>query len=229
MAVTPEHIFPQNPDPKWKMELGEAEYDSIKETYLNTIANLTLSGNNGRLGNKYFTEKRDMNEGEKEQGYRFSRLWLNKGLAELQRWDCQAIEARFERIAHRFLHIWKYPDVPLKEPASEEVNIFDADDPTFRKLEYAVFFDQKLDFRQVSKLYDHVLKTLFEAEPDVFFSPEVSAKLSLTQDPARLRQSSKISDTFYVEANMDSRNKFERIKLLLSLLELEDELFVKYE
>lgn len=63
---------------------------------------------------------------------------------------------------------------------------------TFRKLEYAVFFSQKLDFRQVSKLYDHVLKTLFEAEPDVFFSPEVSAKLSLTQDPARLRQCSKI-------------------------------------
>jgi uncharacterized protein with ParB-like and HNH nuclease domain len=227
--ITVEHIFPQNPDPKWKMELGEAEYDTIKETHLNTIANLTLSGNNGRLGNKYFTEKRDMNEEGKEQGYRFSRLWLNKGLAELERWDCQAIEARFERIAKRFQQIWKYPDLPLEEPASEEVNIFDADDPTFRKLEYAVFFDQKLPFRHVSQLYDHVLKTLFETEPDVFFSPEVSTKLGLTQDPSALRQSSKIADTYYVEANMDSRNKFERIKLLLSLLELEDELFVKYE
>lgn len=39
------------------LELGNEEYNFIKETYLNTIGNLTLSGNNGKLGNKYFTEK----------------------------------------------------------------------------------------------------------------------------------------------------------------------------
>ncbi len=52
--ITIEHIFPQNPDAKWKIELGGDEYDLIKETYLNTIGNLTLSGNNGKLGNKSF-------------------------------------------------------------------------------------------------------------------------------------------------------------------------------
>jgi uncharacterized protein with ParB-like and HNH nuclease domain len=63
-----EHIFPQNPDPKWKIILGEENYNLIKEKYLNTIANLTLSGNNGKLSNKYFVEKRDMNVDGKEQG-----------------------------------------------------------------------------------------------------------------------------------------------------------------
>lgn len=58
--ITIEHIFPQNPDPKWKMELGNDEYIFIKENYLNTIGNLTLSGNNGKLGNKPFAEKRDL-------------------------------------------------------------------------------------------------------------------------------------------------------------------------
>jgi hypothetical protein len=52
--ITIEHIFPQNPDPKWKIELGADEYNFIKENYLNTIGNLTLSGNNGKLSNKPF-------------------------------------------------------------------------------------------------------------------------------------------------------------------------------
>lgn len=227
--ITVEHIFPQNPDPRWKATLGEEEFNFIRENYLNTIGNLTLSGNNGRLGNKYFTEKRDMNHEGKEQGYRYSRLWLNKGLAELEAWNRRTIEERFERIARRFTQIWKFPDVPFEEAASEEVNIFDADDPTHRKLEYAVFFDQKLPLRYVSGLFEHVLKVLFEMEPEAFFSPDLASKLALAQDPTQLRQALQISDTYYVESNLDSRNKFERIKMLLSLLGLEDELSVKYE
>jgi uncharacterized protein with ParB-like and HNH nuclease domain len=46
--ITIEHIFPQNPDMKWKIELGNDEFNFIKDNFLNTIANLTLSGNNGR-------------------------------------------------------------------------------------------------------------------------------------------------------------------------------------
>ena len=75
--ITIEHIFPQNPDAKWKIELGSDEYNLIKENYIHTIGNLTLSGNNGKLGNKPFQEKREMNIDGKEQGYIFSRLWLN--------------------------------------------------------------------------------------------------------------------------------------------------------
>ena len=47
--ITIEHIFPQNPDSNWSSELPEEEYLLFKEKYLNTIGNLTLSGNNGAL------------------------------------------------------------------------------------------------------------------------------------------------------------------------------------
>lgn len=47
------------------MEIGNQDYNLLKNNYLNTIANLTLSGNNGKLGNKTFKEKRDL----KEAGY----------------------------------------------------------------------------------------------------------------------------------------------------------------
>jgi uncharacterized protein with ParB-like and HNH nuclease domain len=55
--ITIEHIFPQNPEPKWKLEIGQEEYKFIKDNYLNTIANITLSGNNNKLSNKTFVEK----------------------------------------------------------------------------------------------------------------------------------------------------------------------------
>lgn len=227
--ITVEHIFPQHPDNQWKQELEEEEYQLLLETYLHTIANLTLSGNNGRLGNKSFPEKRDMNVEGKEQGYKFSRLWLNKDLAGMDRWNKEAMEQRFERIKIRFLQIWKYPIVSVEESTEDEVSIFDAEDPKHKKLEYAIFLNKKIMVREVSKLYDYVLTTLFDKNPDVFFLPEVANKLSLTLEESALRQPSKISDAYYIESNLDSRSKFERMKLLLRLFEMEEELIIKYE
>ena len=101
-ASPSEHIFPQNPEPSWRSALDADEYALLSEKYLNTVGNLTLSGNNGRLGNKAFIDKRDMNDNGGEQGYRFSRLWLNRDLQSLEQWGVEEVEARTERIAKRF-------------------------------------------------------------------------------------------------------------------------------
>lgn len=228
--ITIEHIFPQNPDPKWKIELGEEEYNFIKENYLNTISNLTLSGNNGKLGNKIFLSKRDMNDAGKEQGYKYSRLWLNRYLSEIHKWGLPEIEKRFEIIRDRFLKIWTFPDIDLEQDTDfNEVNIFDAEDPTSKKLEYAIFFDQKLEIKEVSKLYLEVMKTLFDLEPQTFFTSDLAEKLSLTKDPNKCRQAISINDTYFIEANLDNRGKFERIKRALIVYSFEDELTIKYK
>jgi hypothetical protein len=229
--ITIEHIFPQNPDPKWKIELGADAYNFIKDNYLNTIGNLTLSGNNGKLGNKPFLEKQSMNVDGKEQGYKYSRLWLNRDLAVEPKWDRLAIEKRADVIAERFLKIWEMPEIDVQpESGNDEVSIFDAEDPKHKKLEYAIFFDQKLDVTQVSKLYIEVFKKLFDLQPETFFSSELMVKLNLSNDPEvdKLRQPVKISDTYYIETNLDNIGKFERIKMALVIFGVEDELLIKY-
>lgn len=229
--ITIEHIFPQNPDPKWKIELGADEYNFIKENYLNTIGNLTLSGNNGKLGNKPFTDKQVMNVDGKEQGYKFSRLWLNRELKEKTKWDKEEIEIRANQIAERFLKIWEIPDIEVEEQSNnDEVNIFDADDPKHKKLEYAIFFNQKLDVTQVAKLYIEVFKQLFDLQPETFFTSEIGNRLSLTKNPEAdgLRQAVPISDTYFIEANIDNVGKFDRIKQALTIFGFEDELMIKY-
>lgn len=101
-AITIEHIFPQNPSPQWKNDIGIDDFNYIKTNYIDTIANLTLTGSNAQLSNKTFQEKRDM----AQFGYKESRLWLNKQLAKADKWDKKEVEKRFEAIAERFLN-WK--------------------------------------------------------------------------------------------------------------------------
>jgi hypothetical protein len=224
--ITIEHIFPQNPDSKWKMNLGNDEYVFIKENYLNTIGNLTLSGNNGKLGNKSFLEKRDL-EGA---GYKDSRLWINKYLSILEKWDKAEIERRFDQIAERFLKIWELPSITIEEEYNGEINIFEAEDPKFKKLEYAIFIDQKIEVNQVAKLYVEVFKQLFELQPETFFTTDLGLKIGLTKNPNEngLRQAIPINDTYFIEANIDNMGKFDRIKQALIIFDIEDELTIKY-
>ena len=229
--ITIEHIFPQNPDAKWKIELGIEEYNLLKENYLNTIGNLTLSGNNGKLGNKPFLEKREMNVDGKEQGYIFSRLWLNRNLKDKSKWDKEEIENRAAQITQRFIKIWEIPDIQVElETINGEVNIFDAEDPKFKKLEYATFFNQKLEITQVAKLYIEIFKQLFDLQPETFFTSEIGRRISLTKKPDEddIRQAVQLNDTYYIEANIDNVGKFDRIKQALTIFGFEDELFIKY-
>jgi len=225
--ITIEHIFPQNPDPKWKVDLGTDEYNFIKETYLNTIGNLTLSGNNGKLGNKIFTYKRDL----EKAGYKDSRLWLNKYLSIAEKWDKAEIERRFDLLAERFLKIWEYPAIELDDrDENNEVNIFEAEDPKHKKLEYAIFFDQKIEVTQVAKLYVEVFKQLFDLQPETFFTTDLAEKITLTKNPKEgsPRQAVQINDTYFIEGNIDNIGKFEKIKHALSIFDSEDELTIKY-
>ena len=225
--ITIEHIFPQNPDSKWKVDLGADEYNLIKENYLNTIGNLTLSGNNGKLGNKSFLFKRDLDKA----GYKDSRLWLNKYLSSTEKWDKVEIEKRFDLLAERFKNIWQYPDIKLEErDENNEINIFEAEDPKFKKLEYAIFFDQKLEVTQVAKLYVEVFKQLFDIQPETFFTTDLAEKITLTKNPkeGNPRQAIQINDTYFIEGNIDNNGKFERIKYALTIFDSEDELTIKY-
>jgi len=229
--ITIEHIFPQNPDPKWKFDLKE-EYDFIRENYLNTIGNLTLSGNNGKLSNKSFIEKRDMNVEGGEQGYKFSRLWLNRDLKERETWNKSEIENRTKAITERFLQIWEYPEIEIENTENEdEINIFDADDPSGKKIEYFVLFGQRTDVSSAKDFYVSVFKQLFELSPELFFTTNLRERIITVNNIniSRLEKDyEKLNDTYYLYTNIINSTKFERIKEALTFFGCEDELNIKY-
>ncbi|MFO8055992.1 MAG: hypothetical protein R6V10_01680 [bacterium] len=105
-----------------------------------------------------------------------------------------------------------------------------ADDPKYKKLEYAIFLDQKIEVNQVAKLYVEVLKQLFELQPETFFTTDLGERISLTKNPNEkgLRQPVPINDTYFIEGNIDNTGKFDRIMKALTIFDLEDELSIKY-
>ena len=179
-------------------------------------------------GYKVFKDKRDM----KDAGYKDSRLWLNKDLARYDRWGKNEIEKRFDILSKRFLEIWQFPQLNnFVEDTNGEVNIFDADEPKHKKLEYAIFFDQKLNISQVSKLYSVVLQQLFDLQPETFFTTDLAEKLNLTKKPSEkgIRQAIQLNENYYIEGNIDNIGKFEKIKHALTVYGFEDELIIKYQ
>ena len=105
---TIEHIMPQNGDlsTAWKIALG-SDWQSVHETWLHTLGNLTLTGYNSEYSDKPFLEKRDM-----AGGFRESPLRVNAGLGQLDKWDESAIKARAAKMAENALNVWAAPALP---------------------------------------------------------------------------------------------------------------------
>jgi hypothetical protein len=225
-GITVEHIFPQNPEIKWRNDMPREEYDFIKENYLHTLGNLTLSGYNGPLGNKTFIEKRDMDE----KGYKYSRLWLNKYLSEINKWNKEEIEKRYNVLKNRFLEIWEYPSGIQLEISNNEVNIFQAEEPTGKALDYVIFFDQKIEKPSFAELYKTILSQLYELQPQSFLEEKLSDKLFFVSKDASAQPLRPISldDTYVVEGNLSSMAIFRNLKFVLSRFNLEDEVVIKY-
>ena len=230
--ISVEHIFPQTPDNEWRQLLNTVEIQDIQTNLLHTIGNLTLSGNNGALGNKSFLKKQAMNVDGKEQGYKYSRLWLNSDLTNKTTWGKADIEERTNHLSQRFLKIWPLPNVEKKIRKSkilfEEVNIFDAENPKSKKLEYAILFGNKLVPITVTDLYQKVFSTLIDLHPTALLASGVSKKLKLSQESTDLRSPKSISSFYFIETNIDSTTKFETIKEALTLMDYTEELFIKY-
>jgi uncharacterized protein with ParB-like and HNH nuclease domain len=225
--ITIEHIFPQNPSDEWITDVSPEDYFLFKEKYLNTIANLTLSGNNGSLGNKSFRAKKEMNTDGKEQGYNYSRLWLNSYLKSLDKWTIAEYDERLNIIYDRFLKIWEIPDIEIADAdESDEQNIFDAESPTHKKLEYFIFENTKVEENAVAQMYFYVIRKLYEKNTQLLISNQDVLKIS--RETKDFRAAQEVVNGWYIESNIDSNSKFGILKKLLPVFEMEDELLIKY-
>ena len=221
--LTIEHIFPQKPHRDWRDSLSSEDYNLINDNYLHTISNLTLLDNNSVVSNKSFSIK-------KEEGYNPSKLWLNSFLKEIDEWNIKNLDKRFKKIKNRFLKIWQYPDIEIPEKEiGIEVNIFDSEDPTDKKLEYAMFLGNEIQVGTISLLYSKVMEILFIDHREKFFSHDITSLLKLTENKDKHRHSTPIGDNYFIYSHMSSKDKFNKIKQILTILELEDELYIMYK
>lgn len=110
---TIEHIIPQNEalSKDWMTEIGP-EWERVRQTWLHTLGNLTLTGYNSEYSDAPFASKRDLKDKQGNPvGFAASPLKLNQGLGQVQRWDEAALQARASRLANDGLTVWGMPQL----------------------------------------------------------------------------------------------------------------------
>ncbi len=119
-----EHFYPKTPTQEWRDMVGD--YFTFEQDYLNNFGNLTLSGQNQKLGNKPYEEKIELME-------QHSSLHLNDYfINNTHSWGIEEVKARSEYLADRFCQVGLFKDLP-KEYRTREIDKTLDDDLTNHK------------------------------------------------------------------------------------------------
>ncbi len=157
-----EHFYPQTPTQEWRDRVGD--YFTFEQDYLNNFGNLTLSGQNQRLGNKSYEAKIALME-------EYSSLHLNNYfINNTHSWGIEEVKARSEYLADQFCQVGLFKDLP-KEYRAREINKTLDDDLTSHNLQSVKLpNDQRCMARNARELASAVIDYLLENAREAFES-----------------------------------------------------------
>lgn len=238
-----DHIMPQTLSDEWRRELGE-DWQGVHERWLHRLANLTLTAYNPSYSNTSFTRKRDMQDGYRESGLR-----LNSYLAQLERWDEAALQARQEHLLEEALAIWPRPVSGYCPPRPPEESLTpqewkDASDSGQgdlawgRKIVRFVFCGQEYQSKGWRNMYRIVVNMLYDKDPEVIMElvqappgkfGDLTRDFSTTdKDPRRAARYEKIDEGVYFYNGHSPWPIMRRLCLLLPRFQLDLSVLIMY-
>lgn len=126
------------------------------------------------------------------------------------------------------MRVWYLPIVEGIKDVPEQ-NICEIDNPTYKQIEYSIFFGDKLpgDKYKGIKLYIHIVRELFRLQGNEFIE-KFRDLLKITEIPERLHRSHQLNSTYYFDTNLGLASQFANLQKILRELDLTDELYVKF-
>lgn len=176
-----EHFYPKTPTQEWRDRVGD--YFTFEQDYLNNFGNLTLSGQNQRLGNKSYEAKIALME-------EYSSLHLNDYfINNTHSWGIEEVRARSEYLADQFCQVGLFKDLP-KEYRIRELHKTLDDDLTKHNLQSVKLPNgQRCMARNAKELASAVIDYLLENAREVFesYTDEEPRYICWDKAKARLR------------------------------------------
>ncbi|MBP3609879.1 MAG: DUF4268 domain-containing protein [Lachnospiraceae bacterium] len=222
-----EHIMPQHLSQTWKESLG-TEYETIHDTWLHRIANLTITAYNSKYSNEVFTKKRDM-----ENGFRDSGLRMNQVIGQEENWGLSELEKRNENLKKQALKIWSMP-VTVFKPVEKQLDIYSLDDEvnlTGRMIAKFAFRDTEYIVVSWVEMYQKVLQILHEGDKSVLTrlagirDDSVDLSVHVSYDKTDFQSSVDIADGIYMWARTSTAYKISLLRRFFALYGVaEDEL-----
>lgn len=222
--ITIEHIMPKNVENsiEWKNELGE-DWDKIHEKYINVLGNLTLTGNNSKLGNKSFAIKKNMKNGFKESNIRIS-----KGLCVLEKWGKDEIISRGRELFLKAIEVWKYPEVNFEKRKIEYLTIYD--NWTSADIIEVVFGKERLVVKTKTDIYKFIITKIYELNKQEFMNM-VNLKMIPAKDFASYNTEDLYEQCFelgqsgiYIGTKLNNERKKTFIKNVVNILNVKEEI-----
>ncbi|NHB36510.1 DUF262 domain-containing protein [Helicobacter pylori] len=157
-----EHFYPKTPTQEWRDRVGD--YFTFEQDYLNNFGNLTLSGQNQRLGNKSYEAKIALME-------EYSSLHLNDYfINNTHSWGIEEVKNRSEYLADQFCQVGLFKDLP-KEYRTRELHKTLDDDLTCYKFQSVKLPNgQRCMARNAKELASAVIDYLLENAREAFES-----------------------------------------------------------
>ncbi|MCQ2861081.1 DUF262 domain-containing protein [Helicobacter pylori] len=157
-----EHFYPKTPTQEWRDRVGD--YFTFEQDYLNNFGNLTLSGQNQKLGNKSYEAKIALME-------EYSSLHLNDYfINNTHSWGIEEVKARSGYLADQFCQVGLFKDLP-KEYRTREINKTLDDDLTNHNLQSVKLPNgQRCMARNAKELASAVIDYLLENAREAFES-----------------------------------------------------------
>ncbi len=157
-----EHFYPKTPTQEWRDRVGD--YFTFEQDYLNNFGNLTLSGQNQRLGNKPYEAKIALME-------QYSSLHLNDYfINNTHSWGIEEVKARSGYLADQFCQVGLFKDLP-KEYREREISKTLDDNLTSHNLQSVKLPNQQRQIvRNAKELASVVIDYLLENAREAFES-----------------------------------------------------------
>lgn len=165
--LTIEHIMPQNKNlsTAWQKMLGD-DWTSVRERYLHTLGNLTLTAHNSELGDSPFHEKQEMLL-EKNTHVTV----LNKDVMDKTDWNARTIEKRAERLTGVILKLF-----PIEQPKQEiefrdpRYTLYTVEDPrnaTYKHVNYYELLGERINVDSFAFMVRSVARKLFDLDSSI--------------------------------------------------------------
>ena len=161
-ALTIEHIMPQNKNlsTAWRKMLG-SDWKLVRERYLHTLGNLTLTGYNSELGDLPFTEKQKRLS---EQTTHVTVLYSDvKGKTE---WNERTIEARAERLSGEVLRLFTVEQpttkIDFSDPRYQLYTVSDPHNATYKTVNYYELLGERVNVDSFALMVRSVASKLYD-------------------------------------------------------------------
>lgn len=227
---TIEHVMPQTLSAEWRTALGP-NYAEIHARWLDRLANLTLTTYNPDYSNLPFETKKTM-----ENGYLRSGIAMNLEIAQYDTWDEEALIHRNDSMMKQAKKLWPMA-ISSYEPPEDELHVFslaDDFDIVGRRITRFSLEGAEQNVDSWLEMFSKVIGTLYMNNPTPLNQAMTSEKTyNLVSDflvitPASEGEANKISDGLYFKAGTNNQKKFNLLRIILALYNIEETDLVFY-